>query len=54
MLAALEEIGDGAAGIDLGSLGIDFGGKTGGDGTSSHAAGEAGEVPEVDAPLDGE
>jgi DNA-directed RNA polymerase subunit beta' len=54
VLAALEEIGDGAAGIDLGSLGIDFGGKSGGDGTSSHAAGEAGEVPEVDAPLDGE
>ena len=30
VLAALEEIGDGAAGIDLGSLGIDFGGETGG------------------------
>ena len=31
VLAALEEIGDGAAGIDLASLGIDFGGEPGSD-----------------------
>jgi DNA-directed RNA polymerase subunit beta' len=54
VLAALEEIGDGAAGIDLGSLGIDFGGEPGADTVSSHDAGEAEEVPEVDSPLDGE
>jgi DNA-directed RNA polymerase subunit beta' len=54
VLAALEEIGDGAAGIDLASLGIDFGGEPGSDVTSSHDAGEADEVPEVDSPLDGE
>ena len=54
VLAALEEIGDGAAGIDLGSLGIDFGGEPGADTVSSHEAGEAEEVPEVDSPLDGE
>ena len=54
VLAALEEIGDGAAGIDLGSLGIDFGGEPGAGTASSHDAGEAEEVPEVDSPLDGE
>jgi DNA-directed RNA polymerase subunit beta' len=54
VLAALEEIGDGAAGIDLSSLGIDFGGEPGSDVVSSHEAGEAEEVPEVDSPLDGE
>ena len=54
VLAALEEIGDGGAGIDLASLGIDFGGEPGSDVTSSHDAGEAEEVPEVDSPLDGE
>jgi DNA-directed RNA polymerase subunit beta' len=54
VLAALEEIGDGAAGIDLGSLGIDFGGEPGADTVGSHEAGEAEEVPEVDSPLDGE
>jgi DNA-directed RNA polymerase subunit beta' len=52
VLAALEEIGDGAAGIDLGSLGIDFGGEPGADTVSSHEAGEAEETPEVDSPLD--
>ena len=52
VLAALEEIGDGAGGIDLGSLGIDFGGEPGSDSTSSHDAGEAEEIPEVDSPLD--
>jgi DNA-directed RNA polymerase subunit beta' len=54
VLAALEEIGDGASGIDLSSLGIDFGGEPGSDTTSSHDAGEAKDVPEVDAPRDGE
>jgi DNA-directed RNA polymerase subunit beta' len=52
VLAALEEIGDGAAGIDLSSLGMDFGGEPGSETTSSHDAGEAEEVPEVDSPLD--
>jgi DNA-directed RNA polymerase subunit beta' len=54
VLAALEEIGDGAGGIDLASLGLDFGGEPGSDTVSSHEAGEAEEVPEVDSPLDGE
>src|SRR5438105_7745637 len=51
LLAALEEIGsDGGNGI--GALGLDFGGQPGADATSSHEAGEAEEVPEVDSPLD--
>ena len=55
LLAALEEIGsDGGDGLDLGSLGLDFGGEPGSDVTTSHEAGEAEEVPEVDSPLDGE
>jgi DNA-directed RNA polymerase subunit beta' len=55
LLAALEEIGtDGSDGLDLGSLGLDFGGEPGADTTSSHDAGEATEIPEVDTPLDGE
>jgi DNA-directed RNA polymerase subunit beta' len=51
---ALDEIGDlGADGLDLASLGIDFGGTPGVDkGGVSHEAGEAEEVPEVDSPLD--
>jgi DNA-directed RNA polymerase subunit beta' len=53
LLAALEEIGtDGGNGLDLGSLGIDFGGEPGSESTSSHEAGEAEETPEVDSPLD--
>src|SRR5262249_1954575 len=48
------EIGDGAAGIDLSSLGINFGGEPGSGTVSSHDSGEAEEVPEVDSPLDGE
>jgi DNA-directed RNA polymerase subunit beta' len=45
--AALEEIGTG----DLDAIGLDFGGSPdGGDGASSHEAGEAEEVPEVDSP----
>jgi len=53
LLAALEEIGtDGGNGLDLGALGIDFGGEPGAETTSSHEAGEAEETPEVDSPLD--
>jgi hypothetical protein len=55
LLAALEEIGsDGGDGLDLGALGLDFGGEPGSDTAISHEAGEAEEVPEVDSPLDGE
>jgi len=48
--AALDEID---AGGELGALGLDFGGTPGvDDGISSHEAGEAEEVPEVESPLD--
>jgi DNA-directed RNA polymerase subunit beta' len=48
--AALDEID---AGGELGALGFDFGGSPGvDDGGSSHDAGEAEEVPEVESPLD--
>jgi DNA-directed RNA polymerase subunit beta' len=54
LLAALEEIdSDGGNGIDLDSLGLDFGGEpdveNGGSGKSDI---EAEEIPEVDSPLD--
>ena len=52
LLAALEEIGGDGDGLDLDALGLTFGGQPGADETSSHEAGEADEVPEVDAPLD--
>jgi DNA-directed RNA polymerase subunit beta' len=56
LLAALEEIGsDGGEGIDLASLGLDFGGEpeTSGDGEPGpHTSTEAEEIPEVDSPLD--
>ncbi len=54
LLQALEEIGsDGGEGVDLASLGIDFGGQPGGDGEGApREAGEAEETPEVDTPLD--
>jgi DNA-directed RNA polymerase subunit beta' len=53
LLAALEEIGTDGGDIDLKSLGLDFGGQPGVDnGGSSHDAGEATEIPEVDSPLD--
>jgi DNA-directed RNA polymerase subunit beta' len=54
LLAALEEIGsDGAEGIDLASLGLDFGGEPElNDEAKPHEATEAEEVPEVDSPLD--
>ena len=51
LLAALEEIGDGD-GIDLDALGLTFGGEPGAEETTSHDAGEAEEIPEVDSPLD--
>jgi DNA-directed RNA polymerase subunit beta' len=54
LLAALEEI-DSDGGNGIGSLDIDFGGAPGdGDAPTSHEAGEAEEVPEVDSPLDSE
>src|SRR5205807_9238349 len=53
LLAALEEIdSDGGDGLNLESLGLDFGGQPGADTTTSHESGEAEEVPEVDSPLD--
>jgi DNA-directed RNA polymerase subunit beta' len=55
LLAALEEIGsDGGDGIDLASLGLDFGGEPQvGDGEAKpRESTEAEEVPEVDSPLD--
>jgi DNA-directed RNA polymerase subunit beta' len=54
LLAALEEIdSDGGDGLNLESLGLDFGGEPGVDeGGASHESGEATEVPEVDSPLD--
>src|SRR3989440_2735396 len=56
LLAALEEIdSDGGDGLNLESLGLDFGGAPGvEDGGPSHESGEATEIPEVDSPLDGE
>jgi DNA-directed RNA polymerase subunit beta' len=47
LLQALEEIGQDG---DLGDLA--FGGEPGSDVTSSHDAGEAEEIPEIDSPLD--
>jgi DNA-directed RNA polymerase subunit beta' len=54
LLAALQEIGsDGGEGLDLRSLGLDFGGAPETNGESApHESGEAEEVPEVDTPLD--
>jgi DNA-directed RNA polymerase subunit beta' len=58
LLAALEEIGSDGGDLDLGALGIDFGGEP----TLSHdeapegpgglASTEAEEIPEIDSPLD--
>jgi DNA-directed RNA polymerase subunit beta' len=56
LLAALEEI-DSDGGNGIGTLDVDFGGTPGaadGDAPTSHEAGEAEEVPEVDSPLDSE
>jgi DNA-directed RNA polymerase subunit beta' len=57
LLAALQEIGtDGGEGIDLASLGLDFGGgpePTDGDPKPREST-EAEEVPVIDTPLDGE
>ena len=52
LLAALEEIGQDGGAVDFDNLGISFGGEPGADSTSSHDAGEATEIPEVDSPLD--
>ena len=56
LLAALEEIGsDGGEGVDLASLGLDFGGEPETERRSKpRESTEAEEVPEVDTPLDGE
>ncbi|MDQ3066009.1 MAG: DNA-directed RNA polymerase subunit beta', partial [Actinomycetota bacterium] len=54
LLAQLEEIGGDGAGLDLEALGLTFGGMPGADETTSHEAGEATEVPEVESPLDEE
>jgi len=56
LLAALQEIGtDGGDGIDLASLGLDFGGEpTENDEAKPQESTEAEEIPEVDSPLDGE
>jgi len=56
LLAALQEIGtDGGDGIDLASLGLDFGGEpTENDEAKPRESTEAEEIPEVDSPLDGE
>jgi DNA-directed RNA polymerase subunit beta' len=54
LLAALQEIGDGND-LDLGSLGIDFGGQpehgADGDGMPKESI-EAEEIPEIDSPID--
>jgi DNA-directed RNA polymerase subunit beta' len=57
LLAALEEIdSDGGNGLDLESLGLDFGGEPGVEdgGSSGKSDIEAEEIPEVDSPLDKE
>jgi DNA-directed RNA polymerase subunit beta' len=55
LLAALEEIGADGSNLDLGSLGIDFGGQpehdADGDGMPKERP-EAAEVPEIESPLD--
>jgi DNA-directed RNA polymerase subunit beta' len=52
LLAALEEIGSDGD-LDLGSLGLDFGGQPEhGETSLAREAGEAEETPEVDSPLD--
>jgi DNA-directed RNA polymerase subunit beta' len=57
LLAALQEIGGDGEGLDLEALGLTFGGTPGFEGATadeptSHEAGEAEEIPEVDSPLD--
>jgi DNA-directed RNA polymerase subunit beta' len=57
LLAALEEIGTDGEGVDLGMLGMTFGGEpehdADGDGMPTES-GEATETPEIDSPLDEE
>jgi DNA-directed RNA polymerase subunit beta' len=52
LLQALEEIGQDGSAIDFGSLDATFGGEPGSDRPTTHEAGEAEEIPEVDSPLD--
>ncbi|MGH3102693.1 MAG: DNA-directed RNA polymerase subunit beta', partial [Gaiellaceae bacterium] len=55
LLAALEEIGSDGGELDLGALGLDFGGapETNGE-PPPRSSIEAEEIPEIDSPLDGE
>jgi DNA-directed RNA polymerase subunit beta' len=52
LLQALEEIGQDGGTIDFGSIETTFGGEPGADRPTTHEAGEAEEIPEVDSPLD--
>jgi DNA-directed RNA polymerase subunit beta' len=52
LLQALEEIGQDGGTIDFGSIDTTFGGEPGADRPTTHEAGEAEEIPEVDSPLD--
>jgi DNA-directed RNA polymerase subunit beta' len=52
LLQALEEIGQDGGSLDFSGLDLTFGGEPGADAPTSHEAGEAEEIPEVDSPLD--
>jgi DNA-directed RNA polymerase subunit beta' len=53
LLAALQEIGSDGGGMDLGALGLDFGGQPDlNDEAKPNETTEAEEIPEVDSPLD--
>jgi DNA-directed RNA polymerase subunit beta' len=52
LLQALEEIGQDGGTPDFSELDMSFGGEPGSSEPTSHEAGEAEEVPEVDSPLD--
>jgi DNA-directed RNA polymerase subunit beta' len=52
LLQALEEIGQDGGSLDFGNLDLSFGGEPGSDRPTTHEAGEAEEIPEVDSPLD--
>src|SRR5215208_1497312 len=52
LLQALEEIGQDGGSLDFGGLDLTFGGEPGSDRATTHDAGEAEEIPEIDSPLD--
>ncbi|HLM34486.1 MAG TPA: DNA-directed RNA polymerase subunit beta', partial [Gaiellaceae bacterium] len=52
LLQALEEIGQDGGSLDFGGLDLTFGGEPGSDRATTHEAGEAEEIPEIDSPLD--